>query len=119
MSRKLVIAGVASGLACLVPLTALAQAAAAAAAPGEPASAAAAKPEVIQVLVTAQKRTEDIRDVPLAVSVVTAEELRNQQIGNVEDLTRNIPNVSFTTQAGPGLGTVEIREVRPLLVPGR
>jgi iron complex outermembrane receptor protein len=29
----------------------------------------------------------------------------------VEDLTRNIPNISFTTQGGPGLGTVEIRGV--------
>jgi outer membrane receptor protein involved in Fe transport len=103
-----VIAGVASGLACLVPLTALAQAAAAAA---QPASAAASEPEVQQVVVTAQKRKEDIRDVPLAVSVVTGEQLQAQQIGNVEDLTRNIPNLSFSSQAGAGLSTIEIRGI--------
>ena len=124
MHRKVVIAG-AAGLACLVPLTALAQAAAAAAQPASAASAPAAAPaeappagtapgqrqEVQQVIVTAQKRKEDIRDVPLAVSVVTGEQLQNFQINNVEDLTRNIPNVSFSTQAGPGLSTVEIRGI--------
>jgi outer membrane receptor protein involved in Fe transport len=110
MSRKVVIAGVASGLACLVPLTALAQAAAAAA---QPASAAAdnGAASVQQVTVTAQKRKEDIRDVPLAVSVISGDQLQAQQISNVEDLTRTIPNLSFTTQAGAGLGTVEIRGV--------
>jgi outer membrane receptor protein involved in Fe transport len=128
MPRKVVIAGTAAGLACLVPLTALAQAAAAAAQPASAASAAApvvvtqeatpatapaapTQADVQQVIVTAQKRREDIRDVPIAVSVVTGEQLQNRQILDVEDLTRNIPNISFSTQAGPGLGTVEIRGV--------
>ncbi len=111
MSRKVVIAGVASGLACLVPLTALAQAAAAAVAPAPAASASATAPEVTRVIITAQKRKEDIRDVPVSVSVVTAEQLGASQIGNVEDLTRNIPNISFTSQGGAGLGTYEIRGV--------
>ena len=110
MSKKIVIvAGVASGLACLVPLTALAQAAAAAASPASAASAPSL--EIARVVITAQKRKEDIRDVPLSVSVLSGEQLQAQQIGTVEDLTRNIPNVSFTSQGGPGLGTVEIRGV--------
>jgi len=105
MSKKIVVAGIASGLACLVPLTALAQAAATAASP------AASVPEIARVVITAQKRKEDIRDVPLSVSVMSGEQLQAQQISTVEDLTRNIPNVSFSTQGGPGLGTVEIRGV--------
>ena len=106
MSKKIVIAaGVASGLACLAPLTALAQAAAAAASP------AASVPEIARVVITAQKRKEDIQDVPVSVSVVSAEQLKASQINTVEDLTRNVPNISFSTQAGPGLGTVEIRGV--------
>ena len=109
MPKKIVIAaGVASGLACMVPLTALAQAAAAVAAP---AASAAENNEIVRIVVTAQKRKEDIRDVPLSVSVLTAEQLTATQINNVEDLTRNIPNVSFTSQGGPGLGTVEIRGI--------
>jgi len=107
MSRKIVIAGVASGLACLVPLTALAQAAAAAASP----AASAPSNEIARVVITAQKRKEDIRDVPLSVSVLSGEQLQAQQITTVEDLTRNIPNISFSSQGGPGLGTVEIRGV--------
>ena len=109
MSKKIVVAGVASGLACLVPLTALAQAAAAAASPASAASAPSL--EIARVIITAQKRKEDIQDVPVSVSVVSAEQLKASQINTVEDLTRNVPNISFSTQAGPGLGTVEIRGV--------
>ena len=107
MSRKIVIAGVASGLACLVPLTALAQAAATAAGP----AASTPSGEIARVVITAQKRKEDIRDVPLSVSVLSGEQLQAQQITTVEDLTRNVPNISFSSQGGPGLGTVEIRGV--------
>ncbi len=106
MSKKIVFAaGVASGLACLMPLTAMAQAAAAAASP------AASVPEITHVVITAQKRKEDIRDVPMSVSAMSGEQLQAAQITTVEDLTRNIPNVSFSTQGGAGLGTVEIRGV--------
>ncbi|MBW8779134.1 MAG: hypothetical protein JF585_07940, partial [Burkholderiales bacterium] len=76
MSKKIVIAaGVASGLACLVPLTALAQAAATAASP----ASAAANNDIARVVITAQKRKEDIRDVPLSVSVMSGEQLQAQQ----------------------------------------
>ena len=79
MSRKIVIAGVASGLACLVPLTALAQAAAAAASP----ASAVDSGGIARVVITAQKRKEDIRDVPLSVSVLSGEQLQAQQITTV------------------------------------
>ena len=108
MSKKIAIAaGVASGLACLLPLSALAQAAAAAASP----AASANDGQIATVVITAQKRKEDIRDVPLSVSVLSGEQLQQQQIKTVEDLTRNVPNISFSSQGGPGLGTVEIRGI--------
>ena len=108
MSKKIVIAaGVASGLACLMPLTALAQAAAAAASP----AASASNGQIATVVITAQKRKEDIRDVPMSVSAISGEQLQAAQIRTVEDLTRNVPNISFSTQGGPGLGTVEIRGI--------
>jgi outer membrane receptor protein involved in Fe transport len=108
MSRRIAIAaGLTSGLACMLPLSALAQAAATAVAP----AASAAGGGIASVVITAQKRREDIRDVPLSVSVLSGEQLQAQQINTVEDLTRNIPNISFSTQGGPGLGTVEIRGV--------
>ncbi len=108
MSKKIVIAaGVASGLACLLPLSALAQAAAAATSP----ASGADNGQIATVVITAQKRKEDTRDVPLSVSVLSGEQLQAQQIKTVEDLTRNVPNISFSSQGGPGLGTVEIRGV--------
>ena len=110
MSKRIAIAGVASGLTCLMPISALAQAAAAAASPASAASAAAPI-EIARVVITAQYRKEDIKDVPVAISVLNAEQLKAQQIVNVEDVTRNIPNISFSDTGGPGLGTVEIRGV--------
>jgi iron complex outermembrane recepter protein len=67
--------------------------------------------ETQTVIVTSQKRREDIKQVPLSVSVLGGEQLQANQIANFTDLTRNIPNVSFNTQAGAGLSTIEIRGV--------
>jgi outer membrane receptor protein involved in Fe transport len=72
---------------------------------------AAVSPDVQTIVVTAQKRKEDVRKVPLSVSVVSAETLQNNQVADFTDLTRNVPNVSFSTQAGAGLGTIEIRGI--------
>ncbi len=88
-----------------------APAAAAAPAPAVSRSNAAADVDMQRVTVTAQKRREDILDVPLSISVLSAEQLQANQIANVEDLTRNLPNISFSSQGGPGTGTVEIRGV--------
>jgi outer membrane receptor protein involved in Fe transport len=108
MSKKVVAAGVASGLACIVAVpAAIAQQAPAAA----DASAAQQSPEIQEVVVTAQKRKEDVRKVPLSVSVLSAEQLQNNQVADFSDLSRNVPNVSFNSQAGEGLSTIEIRGV--------
>ena len=63
------------------------------------------------VIVTSQKRKEDIRKVPLSVSVLSGEALKDNQIGDFSDLSRSIPNLSYSTQAGAGLATLEIRGV--------
>ena len=74
-NKKIVIAaGVASGLACLVPMTALAQAAAAAASP------AASVPEIARVVITAQKRPEKLQDVPVAAEVLSSQALANADV---------------------------------------
>ncbi|MDE2372166.1 MAG: TonB-dependent receptor [Burkholderiales bacterium] len=86
----------------------------AAAPPADAAAPPAAAPTVSgiqQIIVTSQKRKEDVRQVPLAISVLGGEALADNQVGNFDDLTRNVPNVSFSTQAGAGLGTIEIRGV--------
>lgn len=61
-----------------------------------------------QIIVTAQKRSEDIVDVPISVSVVTAEQLERQQITTIQDLERASPQVAFTEggEGNPGGGAV-------------
>ncbi|WP_077037472.1 TonB-dependent receptor [Pelomonas sp. KK5] len=65
------------------------------------------------VVVTSQKRTEEARKVPLSVSAISGEALKENQILDIGDLTRNIPNISFSGQSGsgPGLSNIEIRGV--------
>ena len=64
-----------------------------------------------RVIVTSQKRREDVRQVPLAVSVMSGEALKDNQIIDFTDLARSIPNLSYSTQAGAGLATLQLRGV--------
>ncbi|WP_461481367.1 TonB-dependent receptor [Porticoccus sp.] len=66
-----------------------------------------------EIVVTAQKREQDRRDVPLAVSVVSAEDLKRWAIRDVQALPESIPfltvqqsgSVVATTLSIRGLGT--------------
>eukprot|EP01039_Chlorochromonas_danica_P017439 gene17439-20797_t len=51
-----------------------------------PALAAASNDTVTEVIVTAQKRSENLQKVPLGVSVAGQELLRDNAIGNAESL---------------------------------
>jgi len=48
------------------------------------------------LIVTAQKREEDIQDVPIAISAFTQETLTERQIAGGPDLITQIPNFTFT-----------------------
>ena len=48
------------------------------------------------LIVTAQKREEDIQDVPIAISAFTQEALEKSQIAGGPDLITQIPNMTFT-----------------------
>lgn len=63
------------------------------------------------VIVTSQKRKEDIKQVPLAISVLGGDAMKDNQIVNFSDLARSVPNLSFSTQAGAGLATLQLRGV--------
>jgi iron complex outermembrane recepter protein len=79
-----------------------------------PASAAAAdvSPALEAVVITAERRTEDVKDVPISVSVMGAEELQDQRIGNIDDLSRAVPGVAFNSWGGTdGLTNIVIRGV--------
>ncbi|HEX6860049.1 MAG TPA: TonB-dependent receptor [Caulobacteraceae bacterium] len=59
-------------------------------------SAAGGGAEVEALIVTAQKREEDIQDVPIAISAFTSKDLQEQKIEGGFDLLKAIPNVTFS-----------------------
>jgi iron complex outermembrane receptor protein len=48
------------------------------------------------VIVTAQRREENLIDVPIAVAAFSGEALERRQIDQATDLQLNVPNVSYT-----------------------
>jgi iron complex outermembrane receptor protein len=56
---------------------------------------------VEEILVTAQRREEQLQDVPLAVSAFTAAAIAGRQIDVVKDIGQNVPNLqTYTVTAG-------------------
>lgn len=49
-----------------------------------------------EVIVTAQKISESLQDVPISVSTISGDKLAAAGIGNLEDLTSYLPNIHFT-----------------------
>ncbi|NOW46732.1 iron complex outermembrane receptor protein [Novosphingobium sp. SG751A] len=95
-----------SSLAALAIATpALAQQAAPAAPAAEPAEVPG------DIVVTAQKRSERLVAVPLAVTAVSGASLANQQINDTASLTRAVPALSYQAGNGPGNSSFRIRGV--------
>jgi len=59
-------------------------------------SAAGGGAEVEALIVTAQKREEDIQDVPIAMSAFSQEQLERSQVAGGPDLMTQVPNMTFT-----------------------
>ncbi len=57
---------------------------------------ASAGGDVDALIVTAQKREENIQDVPIAISAFTQEDLTNRQVAGGPDLITQVPNMTFT-----------------------
>src|ERR1700730_8062241 len=77
-----------------------------------PASASAPDDQQLEeVLVTSQKVTEDVRRVPASISVISAAQIESLHMVELADLTRSVPNLSFTSQGGPGNQNIELRGI--------
>jgi outer membrane receptor protein involved in Fe transport len=66
------------------------------------------------VVVSATKRKEDASKIPLSVSVLSGDALAEQHITSVTDLSRAVPNMSFSGGAqggGSGLSNIELRGI--------
>ena len=52
------------------------------------------------VTVTAQRVEENLQDVPVAVTALSAEQLEDKQVLNIRDLTAQVPNINIATNTG-------------------
>ncbi|HEX7856909.1 MAG TPA: TonB-dependent receptor [Sphingobium sp.] len=64
-----------------------------------------------EIVVTAQKRVENIKDVPVSVSVLGGAAIQTQKIKNFEDLGRIVPSLSVTSAGGSNLSRITLRGV--------
>ena len=96
-ARRIATASLLGGaaLAVLAPASVSAQAASPATPQAEAAPAAASQ----DIVVTAQRREQKLRDVGIAITVVDRETIKNLNITNATDVVRAIPNLRFNAYA--------------------
>ncbi|MGH6693319.1 MAG: TonB-dependent receptor, partial [Gammaproteobacteria bacterium] len=64
--------------------------------PQQPAATASQQPSSAEeIVVTARKREEDVQEVPIAVSVVTADELEESAAADISELATQVPNLAI------------------------
>jgi len=63
-----------------------------------------------EVVVTAQKRSEDLQDVPVSIQAIGSEKLEALVISDFNDYVKFLPSVSFQSVA-PGFSSVYMRGV--------
>ena len=65
-----------------------------------------------EIVVTAQKRTENIKNIPISISALSGYEIQAKQIKDYDDIARAIPGVSFNSLGGSeGLDNISIRGI--------
>jgi outer membrane receptor protein involved in Fe transport len=63
-----------------------------------------------EVVVTAQKRTQALADIPMSVSVLPGEALERQQADNFQDFVKMVPGLSLTSSTN-GVTRVSLRGI--------
>ncbi|MEZ5561685.1 MAG: TonB-dependent receptor [Gammaproteobacteria bacterium] len=69
----------------------------------------AALAQIEEVVVTTRKREENLQDIPLAVSAITAEQIQRQGISSLSDVVENQPSVQFDQSFGPADNRITVR----------
>lgn len=65
--------------------------------------------QIETVVVTAEKRAENVQDVPISMSVVSGKTLENLNVHTFEDLAKYVPNLAI--QPTPGANQIYIRGI--------
>ena len=64
-----------------------------------------------EIVVTAQKREQNMQDVPVAVTALSGEALANQRINDFADLTKAAPSLTVTQRASAADNSINIRGI--------
>ncbi len=67
--------------------------------------------EVETVVVTAEKRVENVQDVPISMSVISADRLTNANVSSFSDITKFSPSVTITAGDQPANSAIVIRGI--------
>jgi iron complex outermembrane recepter protein len=67
-----------------------------------------AEGEIVDIVVTAQRRSESIQNVPISIQALTGETLSELKVSTIEDFVKYLPSVSTAT-LGPGQGNIYMR----------
>lgn len=79
--------------------------------PVAPAKLNTASEGLPEIVVTSQKRAQDLQSVPISITALSGERLQNERIAGVEELSRVAPGVQFDTGATAGTTNISIRGV--------
>jgi iron complex outermembrane recepter protein len=66
------------------------------------------------IIVTAQKRSEDIQDVPVSMTSVSQEQLDQLHATQLTDFAGYVPGLQFASTGQPSQGSVSLRGISPL-----
>ena len=61
-----------------------------------------------EITVTAQRRSENLQDVPITIQALTSDTLKQLSLSTFDDVVRYLPNVQFAAN-GPGQGDIFMR----------
>ena len=67
--------------------------------------------QIEEVTVTTRKREENLQEVPLAVTAITADQIERQGISDLDDIASKDPSVQFDTAFGPADTRITIRGI--------
>ncbi|WP_332819694.1 TonB-dependent receptor [Sphingopyxis sp.] len=67
-----------------------------------------------EIVVTAQKRVQNVQDVPISIAVVSGEELQEQGSASLVDYAGYVPGMNVSNSGTPGQTTITLRGVAPL-----
>ncbi len=62
-----------------------------------------------EIVVTAQRRNENIQNVPITIQAVSGDQLKALNVTSMNDLLKYTPNVSFSGNGAPGTGNIFMR----------